>query len=131
MYSRKISIGSWPIRNARRFATPLTAPDGEQVGRAALERLVHLARRHDLVGQLLGRELGAGQDRLARAAVADEARQPQVRGARDDPLVARRQRAAAALLGHDVVDGQQQLAARRRSRTSRPRRSTASRPAGR
>ena len=58
-----------------------------------------------------GCELAVGEDRLARAAIADEARQPQVRGAGDDPLVAGGQRAAAALLGEDVVDAQQQLAA--------------------
>ena len=31
MYSRKMSSGSWPIRSARRLATPLTAPARDEV----------------------------------------------------------------------------------------------------
>ena len=72
---------------------------------------VHLARRDDVVGQLLGRELAVGEDRLARAAVPDEAREPQVRGAGDDPLVAGGERAAAALSARMWSTVEQQLAA--------------------
>ena len=49
-----------------------------QVGRGALDRRVHLPAREDVVGELLGRELPVGEDRLARAAVADEAGEPQL-----------------------------------------------------
>src|SRR4051794_38329989 len=58
---------------------PAHRAGARQLRRAALENRIHLAVLHDLVGELLRRELGAGQDRLTRAAVADEARQAQVR----------------------------------------------------
>src|SRR3954452_17229063 len=94
-----------PVGDARHRAR------GRERARARLDRGVHLARLDDLVRQLLGGELAPREDRLARAPVADEARQPQVRGAGDDALVARRERAAAAALADDVVGAQQELAA--------------------
>src|SRR4029077_5571357 len=48
--------------------------------------------------------------RLARDAVADEARQAQVRGARDDAFLARGQREVSVLRGGRVIDGEQDLA---------------------
>src|SRR5262249_28846732 len=93
-----------PVRDAADRAR------ARQVGGGALDRPVHLAGRDDVVGELLGCQLAVGEDRLAGAAVADEAREPQVRRAGDDPLVAGGKRAAAAGLGEDVVDAQQQLA---------------------
>ena len=55
-------------------------------------------------------ELEAGHDRLASQPVANEARQPQVGGARDDPLLARGQVKPAAARGDHVVDHVEQLA---------------------
>ena len=112
MYSRNVSSGSWPIRSARRLATPLTAPALESRRARALDRRVHLARRDDLVGQLLGRELGG-----RRGSPGARRRSPTKRGRRRfaAPGMIPSLRAGSvqrrALLGEDVVDGQQQLAA--------------------
>ena len=67
------------------------------------DRGVHLARLHDLVDQQVAvrrprLELEPGEDRLAREAVADRARQPQVGGAGEDPLLPRGQEQPRAAL---------------------------------
>ncbi len=49
-------------------------------------------------------------DRLAGDAIAGEARQPQIGGARDDALLAGRQREVGAALGDHVVAHQEDLA---------------------
>jgi hypothetical protein len=99
----------------RLLAEAQGAPVGPRIDEArARERLhaprdrgVDLAGLDDLVAQKVavggaGLELAARQDRLARDAIADRARQPQVRGTGDDPLLARGQVEATAALGDDV-----------------------------
>ena len=115
MYSRNRSSGSCPTRSARRLAAALISPELVSAStRAAIAR-VHLARLDDLVDQqigvgLAGRPFAAGDDRLAGGAIADRARQAEVGGAGDDPLLAGGQVQARAAHGDHVVDDVQQLA---------------------
>jgi hypothetical protein len=55
-------------------------------------------------------ELQAREDRLAREPVADRPRQPEVGGARQDPLLARGEIETCAAGRDHVVDGVQDLA---------------------
>jgi hypothetical protein len=62
----------------------------------AVDRRVDLPRLDDLVADQIRvgvarRPFAAGQDRLASGTVAHEPREPQIGGAGDDPLLARRQ----------------------------------------
>ncbi len=94
-----------------RLATPLTAPELESAAaRAAMAASISPGSTISSASSS-GCNSEPGEDRLARAAVADEAREPQVRGAGDDALVARREREPGAALAQDVVHAQQQLAA--------------------
>ena len=108
-------MGSWPMRMALRLPAALTTPEDCKRGDGCFERGVHLAVGHDLIADqpalgAVGGELAVEQDRLARHAVADEAPQAQVGGARDDAFLARRQVEVAAALGQHVVHHQQDLA---------------------
>ena len=115
MYSRKTSSGSWPIRSARRLAAALTSPEPvsastRAASAASTSSSSTTSSQSSSRRRRAGLELEPRQDRLPRQPVADEARQPQVRGAGDDPLLARGQVEPAAARGDHVVDHVQQLA---------------------
>src|SRR6516165_5782401 len=83
-------------------------------GDDALDRLVHLIGLCDLIADQAPLEAVADKlalilDRLAGDAVAGEARQAQIGGARHDPLLARRQRQVGVLRGEDEIHGEQDL----------------------
>ena len=119
----------------RLLADPQRAPVGDAADRA--RRWRGRAARRSIAASISpgatissasssGCELAAGEDRLARAAVADEARQAQVRGAGDDPLVARRAACSGSPARRGCGRRSAAAGSRRRSRTSPRRRSTAS-----
>ena len=80
MYSRKTSSGSWPMRSARRLATPLTSAGAGQRLDARRSSAASISpASDDLVAPApsgVGLELAAGQDRLPRR------RSPTKRGSR-------------------------------------------------
>src|SRR5690349_15176536 len=80
-----------------------------------IDRGVNFARRCDLVTdepplRTVTLEPPAVHNKLAREAIADEPREPQVRGAGDDALLARGQGEIGVSRGHHIVSGQQILA---------------------
>src|SRR3954451_242338 len=90
-------------------------PGAHELARRAFDGIVERLGRQDLVGDhpALGRvggEVAVEEDRLTRRALADEARQAQVRGARDDALLARGQVEVRAGLGDHPVEHEQDLA---------------------
>ena len=102
------------MRSARRLPAALTMPEPVTCYQAG-DLLVHRAGRDDVVADQPPLGAGAvdaplGEDRLARDAVADVARQAQVGRARDDAFLARRQRHVGVLGGDHLVHGQQDLA---------------------
>ena len=111
-----MSSGSSATRNARRLPAALTTPRVGEARDHALERRIHLARRHDLVAdhaafRRVAIEPPARHDRLARDAVAGEAPHPHVGGARNDAFLARRQRHVGVARRHHVIHREQILAA--------------------
>src|SRR3954454_7032034 len=80
-----------------------------------IDGLVHFVVWDDFVTQHPSRGARAldaqlGHDRLACDPVADEARQAQVRGARDDAFLAGGQREVRVFGGERVIDGEEDLA---------------------
>src|SRR3954469_5852302 len=103
MYRRNTSSGSNATRSWRRLATRLVGPalmssaaersiasSSASAGRTSPARIrpPGAAGGHPALGRV-GGEVAVEEDRLARRALADEARQAQVRGAGDDALLAR------------------------------------------